>query len=158
MKCVLILPDPAFRAGSSAVIIPVNGRFLRSGVNGFPSVYRYFFTVGPVYCQIPKNKEFSAISTPVGYRLTRSNNKGNRTIMKAVLTLVFILFIGLAAQAQEAPKAQKVEAIQMEMVEVIDIQVNINAETNEVTRLYRRPGARVKKALDFSTKYDRGIA
>lgn len=78
--------------------------------------------------------------------------------MKAVLTLVFILFIGLAAQAQEAPKVQKVEAIQMEMVQEIDIQVNATAGTNQVARLYRRPGARVKKALDFSTKYDRGIA
>lgn len=78
--------------------------------------------------------------------------------MKALLTLVFILFIGLAAQAQDAPKAQKVEAIQMEMVQLSDIRVEVAAQNSEVARLYRRSGSRVKKDLSFATKRDNGVA
>ncbi len=90
--------------------------------------------------------------------LPRSINKGKRKIMKAVLTLVFILFIGLAAQAQEASKAQKVETIQMEMVQLSDIRVEASAQDGEVARLYRRSGSRVKKDLYFATKRDKGVA
>jgi hypothetical protein len=78
--------------------------------------------------------------------------------MKAIITIVFVLFIGIAAQAQNAQEV-KVETIQMEMVEITKIDVNKKQiGSNEVARLYRRPNARVKKALSFSTKRDRGIA
>lgn len=78
--------------------------------------------------------------------------------MKAIITIVFVLFIGIAAQAQKAD-AVKVETVQMGLVEISQIDVNKKQlGNNEVARLYRRPNARVKKALSFSTKRDRGIA
>ena len=78
--------------------------------------------------------------------------------MKAIITIVFVLFIGIAAQAQKAQEA-KVETIQMEMVAIAEIDVNKKQiGSTEVARLYRRPNARVKKALSFSTKRDRGVA
>ena len=43
--------------------------------------------------------------------------------MKAIITVVFVLFIGIAAQAQKAQEV-KVETIQMEMVEITKIDVN----------------------------------
>lgn len=79
--------------------------------------------------------------------------------MKAVITLIIALFFGCLAQAQQKPAQVKVETIQMEIVAAGQIRIApVAAKGTEVARLYRRPGARVKKALDFSTKYDRGIA
>ena len=75
--------------------------------------------------------------------------------MKAIITLLLVLFIGLAAQAQDAP-AQKADVVKMELVSVSQIKVNM--EKQEVARLYRRSDSRVKKALNFSTRKDRGVA
>ncbi|WP_088341831.1 hypothetical protein [Robiginitalea sediminis] len=78
--------------------------------------------------------------------------------MKAVITIVFVLFIGVAAQAQERIAEVKVEGVKMELVQVSEIQQHMAQKEQQVARLYRRSGSRVKKALSFSTKYDKGIA
>ena len=68
--------------------------------------------------------------------------------MKAIVTIIFILFIGLAAQAQDNTPELKVETVKTEIVTV----TNITKQDNAVARLYRRPNSRVKKALKFTTK------
>lgn len=78
--------------------------------------------------------------------------------MKTVIAIIFFLFIGTFAQAQEAPVQQKVDTIKMEIVTVDQIKENMKENTTEVARLYRRADYRVKKALSFSTKRDRGMA
>jgi hypothetical protein len=78
--------------------------------------------------------------------------------MKALFTLCIALFFTTLAQAQKAPAQIKVNAIQMEMVQVNVIQISVAQKENQVARLYRRSGSRVKKELHFTTKNDRGIA
>ena len=68
--------------------------------------------------------------------------------MKAIVTIIFILFIGLTAQAQDKAAEVKVETVKTEIVKVTEIA----QEDNAVARLYRRPNSRVKKALNFTTK------
>ncbi len=68
--------------------------------------------------------------------------------MKAIVTIIFILFIGLTAQAQDKAAEVKVETVKTEIVTVTEIA----QEDNAVARLYRRPNSRVKKALSFTTK------
>lgn len=71
--------------------------------------------------------------------------------MKAILTIIFILFIGLAAQAQNKTSEVKVDTEKAEIVMV----TKIAQEDNAIARLYRRPNSRVKKALNFTTKRNR---
>ena len=66
--------------------------------------------------------------------------------MKAIVTIIFILFIGFTAQAQEKTAEVKVETLKTEIV------TDIKVEDNAVARLYRRSNSRVKKALNFTTK------
>ncbi len=66
--------------------------------------------------------------------------------MKTIVTIIFILFIGLAAKAQETTSEVKVETIEMGIVKTT------TEEDQKVARLYRRSNSRVKKALNFSTK------
>ncbi len=68
--------------------------------------------------------------------------------MKAIVTIIFILFIGLTAQAQDKAAEVKVETVKTEIVTVTEIA----QEDNAIARLYRRPNSRVKKALSFTTK------
>ncbi len=68
--------------------------------------------------------------------------------MKAIVTIIFILFIGLATQAQDKTPDVKVERVKTEIVTV----TKITQEENAVARLYKRSNSRVKKALNFSTK------
>ena len=68
--------------------------------------------------------------------------------MKAIVTIIFIIFIGLTAQAQDNTPEMKVETVKTEIVTV----TNITVQDNAVARLYRRPNSRVKKALSFTTK------
>ena len=70
--------------------------------------------------------------------------------MKAIVTLIFILFIGFAAQAQDTATETKVATITMGIV--IDTNEEVKETTTEVARLYRRSNSRVKKALSFTTK------
>ncbi|WP_299429609.1 hypothetical protein [uncultured Maribacter sp.] len=62
--------------------------------------------------------------------------------MKTILTLIFVLFITVAAQAQNNTQE----------VKVVTIEKTIVTETTEVARLYKRTNAKVKKALTFTTK------
>ncbi|MGB5238503.1 MAG: hypothetical protein WBM43_12150 [Flavobacteriaceae bacterium] len=71
--------------------------------------------------------------------------------MKAIVTIIFILFIGLTAQAQNKTEEVKVETVKTEIATVI----KITQEDNAIARLYRRPNSRVKKALNFTTKRNR---
>ena len=70
--------------------------------------------------------------------------------MKAIVTLFFVLFIGLAAKAQDTQTEAKVAAIELGIVYVSS--ENVKEVNTEVARLYRRSNSRVKKALSFTTK------
>ncbi len=78
--------------------------------------------------------------------------------MKALITLAIALCFTTLAQAQKAPAQVKVEAIQMEVVQVGEIKLSGARQENQVARLYRRAGSRVRKELNFTTKRDLGIA
>ncbi len=72
--------------------------------------------------------------------------------MKTITTLIFVLFIGLAAQAQNTTEQVKVEIIEMTIV-TSTVKEELKLETKtEVARLYKFSNSRVKKALAFSTK------
>ena len=73
--------------------------------------------------------------------------------MKAVLTIIAIIFFGTVAMAQDA-KEVKVDVITAGVELNIDIQDEVEKET-EVARLYKFKNARVKKALSFKTKKNR---
>ncbi|WP_273566346.1 hypothetical protein [Maribacter halichondriae] len=68
--------------------------------------------------------------------------------MKTIATLIFVLFIGVAAQAQDA----KVETIEMGIATEITVKEVKTEKNTEVARLYRRSNSQVKKALSFTTK------
>jgi len=70
--------------------------------------------------------------------------------MKTIATLIFVLFIGVAAQAQDS----KVEVIEMGITTEITVEEVKAEKTAEVARLYRRSNSQVKKALSFTTKRD----
>lgn len=70
--------------------------------------------------------------------------------MKTLITLIFVLTIGVAAQAQERTAEVKVETIEMTIV-TSTTQTTVQKE-EKVARLYRRANAKVKKALSFTTK------
>jgi len=65
--------------------------------------------------------------------------------MKTILTILFVLTIGVTAQAQDAKVDVKVETIEKTIA---------TSTTNEniVARLYKFKNSRVKKALSFTTK------
>tara|TARA_R110002051_G_scaffold117171_2_gene190784 strand:- start:384 stop:632 length:249 start_codon:yes stop_codon:yes gene_type:complete len=75
--------------------------------------------------------------------------------MKAILTFVFILFIGVVAQAQETTKEVKVDNVETTTV-TSNTSTKYNEvsseNNNEVARLYKFKNARVLKALAFTTK------
>jgi len=74
--------------------------------------------------------------------------------MKTIATLIFVLFIGVAAQAQTANEV-KVNAVEMTIVtETAFEEVTLETAT-EVARLYKRANTRVNKALSFTTKRNR---
>lgn len=81
--------------------------------------------------------------------------------MKAILTILFVLFFGLTAFAQNTNTNDTVEPIKMGIVldsGVITIndtkEVKIDTEKS-VARLYKFKNSRVKKALAFTTKKDK---
>jgi hypothetical protein len=72
--------------------------------------------------------------------------------MKTLITLIFVLFIGITAQAQDTTSEVKVVTIEMGIVtETVEEGVSFENKT-EVARLYKRSNAKVKKALSFTTK------
>ncbi len=76
--------------------------------------------------------------------------------MKAIATIILVLFIGVSAQANTTAKEVKVATIEMSIVTDIVIKETVQLEkTTEVARLYRRKNSMVKKALAFTTKRNR---
>ncbi len=73
--------------------------------------------------------------------------------MKTILTLIFVLFIGVTAQAQDNTSEVKVETIEMGIVTEIEEVTEKN--DNTVARLYMFKNSLVKKELSFTTKNDK---
>ena len=72
--------------------------------------------------------------------------------MKTIATLIFVLFIGVAAQAQNTTKEVKVETVEMGIV-TVTVKEEVKLETKtEVARLYKYKNSNIKKALSFTTK------
>ncbi len=65
--------------------------------------------------------------------------------MKTIITLIFVLFIGVTAQAQDAKNETKVDTVE------ITVEVS-EANENSVARLYKFKNSKIKKALSFTTK------
>ncbi|MCM4173765.1 hypothetical protein DHD32_20020 [Arenibacter sp. TNZ] len=74
--------------------------------------------------------------------------------MKTLLTLIFVLFIGVAAQANNVEQEVKVETVTMSIVTSTANEVSVKNE-NKVARLYMFKNSRVKKELSFSTKLNK---
>ncbi|GBF21045.1 MULTISPECIES: hypothetical protein [Arenibacter] len=74
--------------------------------------------------------------------------------MKTLLTLIFVLFIGVAAQANTVGQEVKVETVTMSIVTSTENEVSLKNE-NKVARLYMFKNSRVKKELSFSTKLNK---
>ena len=70
--------------------------------------------------------------------------------MKTLITLIFVLTIGVTAQAQDKTAEVKVETIEMTIV--TSTTENKVEKEEKVARLYRRANSTVKKALSFTTK------
>ena len=66
--------------------------------------------------------------------------------MKTILTLIFVLFISVAAQAQNNTEEVKVVTIEKTIV------TETTVKSTEVARLYKRTNSTVKRALKFTTK------
>lgn len=75
--------------------------------------------------------------------------------MKTIITLIFIIFIGIAAQANTTTEEVKVDPIEMTIVSETATEEAAAEKNTEVARLYRRANSRVKKALSFTTKRNR---
>lgn len=71
--------------------------------------------------------------------------------MKTIVTLTFTLLLSFAAFGQSAKKEVKVTTITKGIVLNIDIKKS-DVQSTEVARLYMYKNARVKKALNFSTR------
>ena len=80
-----------------------------------------------------------------------------QTVMKTIATLIFILFIGVAAQAQNTTEQITIDAIEMTTVTSTENKEVTLEKTNEVARLYKYKNSRVKKALSFTTKRNKAI-
>lgn len=63
--------------------------------------------------------------------------------MKAIITIVFVLFIGFTAQAKDASVEVQLDMVQIEQV---------GKQEQEVARLHKFKNSRIKKELSFSTK------
>ena len=74
--------------------------------------------------------------------------------MKTLLTIIFVLFIGVAAQANTVDQEVKVETVTMSIVTSTKNEVSVKNE-NKVARLYMFKNSRVKKELSFSTKLNK---
>ncbi len=65
--------------------------------------------------------------------------------MKTLITLIFVLFIGVAAQAKDTASEVKVKTVEMSVV-------TSTTKENTVARVYMFKNSRIKKALSFKTK------
>ncbi|MBU2903754.1 hypothetical protein KO529_03070 [Arenibacter algicola] len=75
--------------------------------------------------------------------------------MKTILTLIFVLFIGVAAQAQNDAAEVKVETVAMSIVTATAKQEVAVKTNNAVARLYMFKNSKVTKELSFSTKLNK---
>ncbi|PXX24293.1 hypothetical protein [Arenibacter sp. ARW7G5Y1] len=75
--------------------------------------------------------------------------------MKTILTLIFVLFIGVAAQAQNDAAEVKVETISMSIVSVTAKQEVVLKKDKAVARLYMFKNSKITKELTFSTKLNK---
>ncbi|WP_348646048.1 hypothetical protein, partial [Cellulophaga sp. F20128] len=75
----------------------------------------------------------------------------NKVIMKAITTLLFVLFIGFFAQAQDVKETSVLETETKE-VTVSEMKKDNLKETNKVARLYKFKNSKIKKELAFDTK------
>ena len=81
--------------------------------------------------------------------------------MKAVLTLVLVLFLGATSMAQQIKSNDEVDVIKMGVVLATGNSADITFEKitvntrNAIVRLYRYKNSRVKKELAFTTKKNR---
>ncbi|MDX1759962.1 MAG: hypothetical protein R3306_10035 [Arenibacter algicola] len=75
--------------------------------------------------------------------------------MKTILTLIFILFIGMAAQAQNGTAEVKVETVTMNIVAATSKQEVAVKNENSVARLYMFKNSKITKELTFSTKLNK---
>ena len=75
--------------------------------------------------------------------------------MKTLLTLIFVLFIGVAAQAQNGAAEVKVETVTMSVVAATAKQEVAVKNQNSVARLYMFKNSKITKALSFSTKLNK---
>ena len=74
--------------------------------------------------------------------------------MKAIITLIAIIFFSTFAVAQSNTEEIKVETISKSVVLVNEVEQTVN-EDNKIARLYMFKNSRVKKELSFKTKRNR---
>ena len=76
--------------------------------------------------------------------------------MKAIITIILVVFFGTFAFAQDAKKEVKVDTIEMGVVlteNASEVSFEFEIDNNkETARLYKFKNSRVKKALVFATK------
>mgnify|MGYP003667662381 FL=1 len=71
--------------------------------------------------------------------------------MKAIITLLFVLFVGVLAQAQDVKETSVLEMATTEIT-VSDVKKETLKEGNKVARLYKFKNSKIKKELAFATK------
>jgi hypothetical protein len=75
--------------------------------------------------------------------------------MKTIFTLLFVLFIGVAAQAQNANEQVEKDSVDSSAVSnTIEKEVSMNND-NSVARLYMFKNSKIKKELSFATKLNK---
>ena len=75
--------------------------------------------------------------------------------MKTILTLIFVLFIGVAAQAQNGAAEVKVETVTMSIATTTTKQEVAVKSENSVARLYMNKNYKVIRELSFTTKLNK---
>ncbi len=100
----------------------------------------------------PIDKGYRAITDEIRFGLVVSL-QCKTYVMKTILTILFVLFIGLFAQAQDAKVEVKVAA-QTENVVLVTptVETTLNSNETKIARLYMDRNYKVKKALSFYTK------
>ena len=98
------------------------------------------------------DKGYRAITDEIRFGLVVSLQCKTK-VMKTILTILFVLFIGLFAQAQDAKVEVKVAA-QIENVVLVTptVETTLNSNETKIARLYMDRNYKVKKELSFYTK------
>lgn len=74
--------------------------------------------------------------------------------MKAIITLIFVLFIGISAQSQTVKTEVKVATFTAGTETKISQDVLLGRD-NSVARLYMFKNSRIKRELSFQTKLNK---